>query len=85
MASRSVKNRPSVKKKHPWYGLLIFVTVLVAVVAAGGVGVYALGSSWLAPETLPDYRDLDSFNVSKASEVVSSDESTQLAKFQTEK
>ncbi|MEA5019946.1 MAG: transglycosylase domain-containing protein [Gordonibacter sp.] len=84
MASRSVKNRPSVKKKHPWYGLLIFVTVLVAVVAAGGVGVYALGSSWLAPETLPDYRNLDSFNVSKASEVVSSDESTQLAKFQAE-
>ncbi|MEG1245768.1 transglycosylase domain-containing protein, partial [Gordonibacter sp.] len=84
MASRSIKNRPSIKKKHPWYGLLIFVTVLVAVIAAGGVGVYALGSSWLDPETLPDYQNMDSFNVSQASEVYANDDATQLAKFQAE-
>ena len=41
VASRSMKNRPSAKKKHPKIGLLVVVSVLAAVIVAGGVGVYA--------------------------------------------
>lgn len=81
MASRSIKNRPSIKKKHPFIGLLIFVTVLVAIVVSGGVGIYALGSSWL--QDLPDYESADAFNTALPSEVVTQD-GTLLAKFQLE-
>lgn len=82
MASRSIKNRPSIKKKHPWYGFLMVVAVLVAIVAAGGAGMYALGSSWL--QDLPDYKNADAFSIPVPSEVVASDKTTQLAKFQLE-
>lgn len=82
MASRSIKNRPSAKKKHPKIGLLVVVTVLAAVVVAGGVGIYALGSSWL--QDLPDYEDADAFNTSLPSEMYADDNATLLAKFQLE-
>ncbi len=62
MASRSIKNRPSIKKKHPSVGVLTVITVITAVLVAGFVGVYALGTSWL--QDLPDYEDADAFNTS---------------------
>ena len=81
MASRSIKNRPSAKKKHPKIGLLAVVTVLVAAVVSGFAGVWALGSSWL--QDLPDYENMDSLNVAMPSEVRTED-GTVLAKFQLE-
>ena len=82
MASRSIKNRPGIKKKHPSVGALSVLAVLAAVVLAGGIGVYALGSSWL--EDLPDYTDADAFNTAQPTEVYASDGTTLLAKFQLE-
>ena len=82
MASRSIKNRPSIKKKHPSIGVLSVVTVVVAVFAAGFFGLYALGSSWL--QDLPDYEDADAFNTSLPTVVYASDGTTVLAEFQLE-
>lgn len=66
-----MKNRPGIKKKHPSIGLLAVLAVFAAVVIAGGVGVYALGSTWL--EDLPDYTDADAFNTAQPTEVYASD------------
>lgn len=77
-----MKNRPGIKKKHPSIGLLTVLAVFAAVVIAGGVGVYALGSTWL--EDLPDYTDADAFNTAQPTEVYASDGTTLLAKFQLE-
>lgn len=82
MASRSIKNRPSIKKKHPSIGLLSILVVFLAVIVAGGVGVYALGSSWL--QDLPDYTEADAFNTAEPTEVYANDGTTLLAKFQLE-
>lgn len=82
MSSRSIKNRPSIKKKHPFIGLLVVLCVVVGVIAAGCVGVYALGASWL--QDLPDYEDADAFNTAEPTEVYASDGTTLLAKFQLE-
>ncbi len=82
MASRSIKNRPSIKKKHPSVGVLTVITVITAVLVAGFVGVYALGTSWL--QDLPDYEDADAFNTSLPTVVYASDEKTVLAEFQLE-
>ena len=84
MASRSIKNRPSIKKKHPSIGLLVIFTVLVAVVTAGGVGIYALGTSWIGDLTTYDVSQVEDLNVSHPSEMYASDETTQLAKLQLE-
>lgn len=82
MASRSIKNRPGAKKKHPSIGFLVVFTVFVSVVVAGCSGIWALGSSWL--EDLPDYEDADAFNTAQPTEVYASDKTTLLAKFQLE-
>ncbi len=82
MGSRSIKNRPSVKKKHPFTGVLIALTVVASVLLAGFFGVYALCSSWL--QDLPDYEDPDAFNTSLPTTVYASDGTTVLAKFQLE-
>lgn len=84
MASRAMKNRPGMKKKQPFIAPLVVLAVLVAIVAAGGMGIYALGSSWLDPDTLPNYENLDSHNLAKPTTVTANDESTQMAKFQAE-
>lgn len=84
MASRSIKNRPSAKKKHPKIGLLVVVTVLAAVVVAGGVGIYALGMSWIGDLTDYDVTKAESFNTSMPSDMYASDEATQMARFQLE-
>ena len=82
MSSRSVKKRPSVKRKHPVYGLLVVLVVLFVFVAAGGVAVWSLGNSWL--EDLPDYSDADLYNTSEPTVVYASDGTTELARFQLE-
>lgn len=83
MASRSIKNRPSAKKKHPKIGLLTVVCVLAAVVLAGGVGVYAACSSWIGDLTDYDVTKAESFNTALPSDMVTED-GTQLARFQLE-
>ena len=64
MASRSIKNRPGIKKKHPSIGFLAVFTVFLAVIVAGFSGVYALGSSWIG--------DLEDYDVSDAGQLNSS-------------
>ncbi len=84
MASRVIKNRPSVKRKHPVYALLIIVALLVAV---GGVGVYsvfALGDEWIGDLKDYDVSDISELNTSMPTTVFASDETTQLARFQVE-
>lgn len=84
VASRSIKNRPSAKKKHPFTGFLIIVTVLAAVVTSGAVGVYALGSSWIGNLTDYDVSRIEEFNVACPSEVYAGDGTTKLARLQLE-
>ena len=84
MASRSMKNRPSAKKKHPKIGLLVVVSVLAAVIVAGGVGVYALGSSWIGDLADYDVTKAESFNTSMPSDMYAADTTTQMARFQLE-
>ena len=47
MASRSIKNRPSIKKKRPFVGLLAFLSIIAAICLAGCIGVVVLGDSWI--------------------------------------
>ncbi len=82
MASRSMKNRPSTKKKHPSIGLLSVFTVIAFVFVAGLVGVGAMCQSWL--QDLPDYQDADAFNTALPTKVYASDGTTVLAEFQLE-
>ena len=77
-----MKNRPSAKKKHPKIGLLVVVSVLAAVIVAGGVGVYALGMSWIGDLTEYDVSNTDNLNTSLPSEAWDSTKTVQLAKFQ---
>lgn len=82
MASRSIKNRPNVKKKNKWTVPLAVLAVLIAVIAAGVGGVWALGESWL--KDLPDYENVDQFNTARKTTVLASDEATVLAEFYLE-
>ena len=82
MASRSIKNRPNVKKKNKWTVPLAVLAVLIAVIAAGVGGVWALGESWL--KDLPDYENVDQFNTARKTTVLASDETTVLAEFYLE-
>ena len=82
MASRSMKNRPSTKKKHPSIGLLSVFAVIAFVLVAGLVGVGAMCQSWL--QDLPDYEDANAFNTALPTTVYASDGVTVLAEFQLE-
>lgn len=82
MASRSIKNRPDIKKKSFWPGVLMALAVVLAFLGVGVVGIYALGSSWL--EDLPDYSDTNVYNVAQKTEVYASDGFTLLAEFYIE-
>ena len=82
VASRSIKNRPGIKKKHPSTGLLVVLCIILAVIVAGGVGVFALCSSWL--QDLPDYEDADAYNTIRPTVVYADDGQTKLAEFQLE-
>ena len=81
MASRSIKNRPDVKKKNKWTVPLAVLAVFIAVIAAGIGGVWALGESWLDRDTLPDYENVDQFNTARKTTVYAGDKSTVLAEF----
>ena len=82
MASRAIKNRPDIKKKSFWPGILMVFTVFFAFVGVGIVGVYALGSSWL--EDIPDYSNTDAYNTARKTEVYANDGTTLLAEFYIE-
>lgn len=77
MASRSLKNRQNIKKKSAMSGVLIVITVLVAVILAGVGGVAAVASSWL--DELPEYKEADSFNTAEKSRIYANDGVTLLA------
>ncbi len=82
MASRSIKNRPDVKKKNKWAAPLAVLAVFIAVVAAGVGGVWALGESWL--QDLPEYKNVDQFNTARKTTVYANDRTTVLAEFYLE-
>lgn len=82
MASRSIKNRPNIKKKHPFTGVLVALSIVAVVICAGIAGVWALGESWL--QDLPDYEDADQYNTARKTEVYANDGKTLLAEFYLE-
>ena len=82
MASRAIKNRENIKKKHPSTGVLVAVAIVVAFFVSLALGVFAVGSSWL--EDLPDYKSADAYNTSQPTVVYASDGQTVLAEFQLE-
>lgn len=84
MASRSMKNRPGIRKKHRFIGLGVFAAILLTVLVAGGAAVYALGNSWIGEWADYDVSDAASLNTSQPTTVLASDETTLLARFQIE-
>ena len=84
MGSRSIKNRPSAKKKHPFVGVLSVLTVLFICFAAGVFGIYSVGSAWIGDLTEYDVTVVESLNTAQPSEVYASDGTTLLARFQLE-
>ncbi|MEG0759805.1 MAG: transglycosylase domain-containing protein, partial [Raoultibacter sp.] len=82
MASRSIKNRPNIKKKNPFTGVLVALSIIIVVLCAGVAGVWALGESWLTD--LPDYEDADQYNTARKTEVFANDGTTLLAEFYLE-
>lgn len=84
MASRSIKNRPSIKKKHPFVGLLAFLSIIAAICVAGCIGTVVLGNSWIGDLKTYDVSEVSELNSSAPTTVLASDETTQLARFQVE-
>lgn len=82
MSSRAIKNRHSVKKKNPFIGVLVALSILLAIIVTAIGGVWALGSSWL--QDLPDYTDASLYNVAEKTRVYANDGETQLAAFYLE-
>ncbi|NPD31674.1 penicillin-binding protein [Eggerthellaceae bacterium zg-997] len=80
MGSRSMKNRPAAKKKHPSTGVLAVLGVFAVVLMAGGIAAFSLFSSWTS--NLPDIEKLDGLDASKPSVLYASDGTTVLARFQ---
>ena len=77
-----MKGRYGVRKKNKKAVVLSILAVVAAVLVAGTAGVFALCQSWL--QDLPDYTNVDEFNVAKPSTVYASDRTTVLAEFQLE-
>lgn len=84
MTSRSVKGRPSTKKKHPIIGLMYVLVVLLTAVVVTGVGIWALGASWIGDLTETDITIVEESNTARPSEMYASDGTTLLARFQLE-
>ena len=84
MASRSIKSRPSAKKKHPFTGVLAVLSILAAFCVAGAIGAFALGDSWIGDLKDYDVSDVSELNSAMPTTVLASDEKTQLARFQVE-
>ena len=84
MASRSIKSRPSIKKKHPFVGVLAVLSILIAFCVAGTIGVFVLGDSWIGDLKDYDVSEVSELNSAMPTTVLASDETTQLARFQVE-
>lgn len=83
MGSRSMKNRPSAKKKHPVTGVVAVLSVIGVLIVCLCVGGIAVCASWL--QDLPDYASADAYlKDSKPTVIYASDGSTELARFQLE-
>ena len=83
MASRSMKNRPSAKKKHPVTGVVAVLSVIGVLIVCLCVGGAAVCASWL--QDLPDYSNAETYlKDSKPTVIYASDGSTELARFQLE-
>ena len=82
MGSRSIKGRYSTKTSHKKTGVLVVLSLFVAVVIAGVIGVIGLCTSWL--QEIPDYSDADSYNDSHPTVFYANDGQTVLAEFQLE-
>ncbi len=82
MASRSIKNRKSTKKKSPVAGVVIVFTMIFICLMAAVGGAYGLGNSWL--QDLPEYGDLESVNHAQKTQVFANDKTTLLAEFYIE-
>ena len=82
MASRALKNRPSIKKKSMLPGFLAVFSICTALVASLFVGVSAVGSTWF--DDLPDYRDTSYFETAQKTTVYANDGTTILAEFYIE-
>ena len=84
MASRVIKNRPSIKRKHPFYAVLIVLSVFVVACGAGCYGMLTLSESWIGDLKDYDISEVSELNTSAPTTVLASDEKTQLARFQVE-
>lgn len=80
--SRSSKNRKGTRKKHPFYGFLIFLAVVGIIIGGGAISLTVLMNTWL--KDLPDYSSVDSFNIALPTTVYASDGTTELARFELE-
>lgn len=82
MASRAMKKRHGTRNRRRSLPFIMFLTALVTLMIAGGVGGYALVQSWLTD--LPDYQDASAYNLAQKTRVYASDNSTLLAEFYVE-
>ena len=82
MSSRSVKNRPGVRKKRPLVFVLSVLMVLLVLFGSAAYGLYTVVNSWF--DDLPDYKNAEAFNTSLPTYVYAADRTTVLARFQLE-
>ena len=82
MASRAIKSRANIKKKHPSTAVIAVAAVVFAFIVSLCWGVWSVGSSWLSD--LPDYKSADAYNTAQPTVVYASDGQTVLAEFQLE-
>ena len=82
MSSRSVKNRPGVRKKRPMAFVLSVLAVVVVLFGSAAFGLYTVVNSWF--DDLPDYENADAFNTSLPTYVYAADRTTVIARFQLE-
>ena len=82
MASRAIKSRANIKKKHPSTAVIAVAAVVFAFIISLCWGVWSVGSSWLSD--LPDYKSADAYNTAQPTVVYASDGQTVLAEFQLE-
>lgn len=82
MASRAIKSRANIKKKHPSTAVIAVVSVIFVFIVSLCWGVWSVGSSWLTD--LPDYESADAYNTAQPTVVYASDGQTVLAEFQLE-
>lgn len=82
MASRALKKRKHIRKHDIKSAVLTILLIFCGIFVAGGIGIYALCSSWLTD--IPDYSNLQKLNQSATSKVYANDGETLLAEFQLE-